>query len=302
MRKKIIFWIFGILLLNASESFAKTPLSVVATIGQITDVVQTIAGEHARAQGLMGAGVDPHLYKASESDVQKLAKADILFYNGLFLEAKMEHIFEKMARVKKTVPVGEAVEIDKRLESVNYSGHYDPHIWFDVTLWMKVAQKIAWTLMQEDPAHKDIYEKNLNAYMEKLEALHQYVMKKADELPASQRLLITAHDAFRYFGRQYHFEVVGLQGISTESQAGVRDIMKLADFITQKKIRAIFIESSVSERNIKAVQEAVKARGWDVKIGGELFSDAMGTQGTFEGTYIGMVTHNIDVIVNALKE
>lgn len=281
---------------------AGKPIKVVATIGQITDVVKIIGRERVHVQGLMGAGVDPHLYKASESDVTKLAEAAIIFHNGLFLEAKMEDMFERMKRSKLIVPVGEAVPVDLRLGSIQYSGHYDPHIWFDVTLWMLVTDKIAQTLIEHDPSRKEEYLQRAQAYQKELQELHEYVLRRASELPESQRVLVTAHDAFRYFGKRYGFEVVGLQGISTESQAGTKDVMALADFITQRKIQAIFIESSVPERNIRAVQDAVRARGWDVKIGGELFSDAMGSEGTFEGTYKGMVTHNIDTIVNALKE
>lgn len=287
---------------SLAEAQNTKPIKVVATIGQITDVVKIIGAERVSVQGLMGAGVDPHLYKASESDVRKLSEAQIIFYNGLFLEAKMEDILENIGKRKKTIPVGEAVPKDQRLESINYSGHYDPHIWFDVTFWMEATKSAAQTLIEFDPAHKEEYQTRLNNYLLELEKLHTYVQKRAEELPADKRVLVTAHDAFRYFGRRYGFEVVGLQGISTESEAGTKDVAQLANFIVKRKIRAVFIESSVPERNIKAVQEAVQAQGWDVKIGGELFSDAMGNAGTFEGTYIGMVTHNIDTIVNALKE
>ncbi len=298
--KKLLF--FMILLSFHGVGMAQEkPINVVTTIGQISDTVKNVGGEHVNIQGLMGAGVDPHLYKASESDVQKLAEADIIFYNGLFLEAKMGEIFEKMQRSKKTVPVGEAIPISFRLESQQYSGHYDPHIWFDVTLWMEVVKKITEELANFDSTHKDEYIQRGDAYIEELKKLHGYVLSRAHELEQSERILVTAHDAFRYFGRAYGFEVIGLQGISTQAEAGAADIKELADFIVERKIKAVFIESSVPERNIRAVQDAVRARGWDVKIGGELFSDAMGTEGTFEGTYIGMVTHNINTIVDALK-
>lgn len=290
-----------LLLITAGTNTYAEPIKVVTTIGQLTDAVKNIGGEYVDVQGLMGAGVDPHLYKASESDVSKLSKADIIFYSGLFLEAKMEAIFEKMARTKKTVAVGEAVPVEERLDSINYSGHYDPHIWFDVTLWSKVVARISDELSAFDPAHAETYRLNAEEYLNQLETLHGYVQTQANVVPKEQRVLVTAHDAFRYFGRAYGFEVLGLQGISTESQAGTADVIRLADFITERKIKAIFVESSVPERNIRAVQDAVRSRGWEVVIGGELFSDAMGNAGTFEGTYIGMVTHNIDTIVKALK-
>lgn len=300
--KIVVFNILFVLTFLIPSAQAKEPIKIVATIGQITDAVKNIGGEHVDVQGLMGAGVDPHLYKATEGDLRKLSNAQIIFHNGLYLEAKMEEIFEKMSRNKKVVGVVEAIAISRRLDSINYPGHYDPHIWFDVTLWSEVVKKITAELSQFDPAHAEFYKANAENYLAKLETLNQFVLSRANELPQDQRVLVTAHDAFRYFGRAYGFEVVGLQGISTQSEAGAKDVTQLADFIAKRKIKAVFIESSVPERNIKAVQEAVKAQGWDVKIGGELFSDAMGSSGTFEGTYIGMVTHNINTIVDAIKE
>lgn len=289
------------MMIIASAADAQKPIRVVTTIGQLTDVVKNIGGDRVKVDGLMGAGVDPHLYKASESDVRKLNSADIIFYNGLFLEAKLESIFKKMSRRTLTVAVAESIPKDQRLESQNYSGHYDPHVWFDVELWIKAAERVRDTLMVYDPEHKDDYQARTLEYLEKLKELDQFVIGRTQELPQDQRVLVTAHDAFRYFGRRYGFEVKGLQGISTQSEAGVADVSKLADFIAEHRIKAVFIESSVPERNIKAVQEAVKARDWDVTIGGELFSDAVGNEGTFEGTYIGMVTHNINTIVDSLK-
>jgi len=298
MKKIILGMVF---LCAAQANFAHASIKVVTTIGQITDVVKNVGGEHVAVIGLMGAGVDPHLYKASESDVRKLAEADIIFYNGLYLEAKMEDIFKQMLRNKVTAAVGEPIEKNRLLDSVSYAGHHDPHIWFDVSLWMQVVQTVTDTLSKFDPVNAQEYQIRADEYLLELKKLDQYVEGRASELEKEERVLVTAHDAFRYFGRRYDFEVIGLQGLSTESEAGAKDVMGLADLIAQRKIRAIFVESSVPERNIKAVQQAVKARGWNVEIGGELFSDAMGDAGTFEGTYIGMVTHNIDTIVDALK-
>lgn len=297
--RSILVLIFSLMVCSSGQ--AQVPLKVVATIGQITNAVEIIGGEHLKVEGLMGPGVDPHLYKASEHDVRKLAGADIIFYNGLFLEAKMADIFSRMQRSTKTVAVGEAVASESLLDSEQYTGHYDPHIWFDVRLWMQVIEKIRDELIVTDPSHREDYWASADAYLSELQKLHDYVTARAAELPEEKRVLVTAHDAFRYFGRAYGFKVIGLQGISTQSEAGTADVRELADFIAENKIKAIFIESSVPERNIRAVQQAVAARGWDVKIGGELFSDAMGDEGTFEGTYIGMVTHNIDTIIDALK-
>ena len=297
----VVTQIFLGIAMLCQPAYAQKPVKIVTTIGQLTDAVANIGGDRVAVEGLMGPGVDPHLYKASESDVRKLSGADIFIYNGLFLEAKMENIFKKMGRKIKTVPVGEGIPEDRLLDSEQFAGHHDPHIWFDVTLWMQVVEKIRDTLMEYDPPHRDEYAGRAAAYLEKLKGLDAMIAERARELPDEQRVLVTAHDAFRYFGRKYNFQVMGLQGVSTQSEAGAADVARLADFIAGRKIKAIFVESSVPERNIRAVQEAVAARGWSVAIGGELFSDAMGTAGTFEGTYIGMVTHNLNTIVNALK-
>ncbi len=295
---------FGVLMLVIGPGKKSTDetLTIVTTIGQITDVTRQIVGNKGKVIGLMQAGVDPHLYKASESDVQKLSSADIILYNGLNLEAKMADIFERMKSSKTVAAVGSAIPEGMLLESEDYAGHYDPHVWFDVQLWQQVVVKIASVLSEADPDHRNYYQERKQQYIGELEQLHRFVQQKAAELPADQRVLVTAHDAFRYFGKAYGFDVVGLQGISTESQAGTADVKRLADFIAERKIRAIFVESSVPERNIKAVVEAVRARNWKVKIGGELFSDAMGDEGTVEGTYVGMIRYNIDTIVDNLKE
>jgi manganese/zinc/iron transport system substrate-binding protein len=298
---KKVFVVMMLLMCFAAVPAHSAQIKIVATIGQITDMVQNIGGDRVAVQGLMGAGVDPHLYRATASDVVKLSEADIIFYNGLHLESKMGEVFERMSRNKKVVAVTEDVDPKELLGDPNFPDAHDPHVWFDVTIWTKAAEKIRDTLMAHDPEGKTIYEANAARYLAQLEKLHQYVEVKAGELTKEQRILVTAHDAFRYFGKRYDFEVIGLQGISTESEAGTRDVMKLADFIVARKVKAIFVESSVPERNIKAVQEAVRSRGWNVKIGGELFSDALGSAGTREGTYIGMVEHNADTIVNALK-
>ncbi|MFQ5436314.1 MAG: metal ABC transporter solute-binding protein, Zn/Mn family, partial [Anaerolineae bacterium] len=259
-----------------------------------------VGGEHVDVTGLMGPGVDPHLYVASESDVSLLAEADVIFYNGLFLEAQMEDVLEQIGERKTAVPVAENVPISSRLESAQYADEYDPHIWFDVTLWQIAVEAVRDTLMAADPDHAGDYEANAAAYLAELSELHQYVTETAAQLPPDQRILITAHDAFNYFGRAYGFEVRGLQGISTASEASTADVQDLADYIVANQVRAIFIESSVPVRTIEAVQAAVAAQGFNVEIGGQLFSDAMGDEGTPEGTYVGMVRHNIETIVGSL--
>ncbi|MCS6826809.1 MAG: zinc ABC transporter substrate-binding protein [Caldilinea sp.] len=278
-------------------------LTIVTTTGMIADIVRNVGGERVQVTALMGPGVDPHLYKASEGDVRRLQSAKLIFYNGLHLEAQLGEVLKKMNDFGvTTVAVAEGIDPGRLLAHPTYPDLYDPHIWFDVTLWMQAVERVKEALIAADPDHADEYEANTAAYLKELETLHQYVLSQAAKVPTEKRVLITAHDAFHYFGRAYGFEVRGLQGISTEAQPGAADVQNLAAFIVERRIPAIFVETSVPQRNIEAVQAAVQARGFDVRLGGALFSDAMGEEGTPEGTYIGMVKHNIDTIVRALLE
>ena len=279
---------------------ASDRLNVVTTVGMIADVVRNVGGPHVHVTGLMGPGVDPHLYKASEGDVRRLYRADVIFYGGLHLEARMGEVLEEMGERTRSVAVGEAIPEDSLRSPPEFQGAYDPHVWFDVRLWMMTVPRIAATLAEADPAHAADYRANAARYLAELEALDRYVREQAARVPAERRVLVTAHDAFNYFGRAYGFQVRGLQGISTASEAGTADVQALADFIARRRIPAIFVESSIPRRNVEAVQEAGAARGWRVRVGGELFSDALGTAGTPEGTYVGMVRHNIDTVVGAL--
>lgn len=276
-------------------------VNVVATTGMIGDVVEHVGGERVSAITLMGPGVDPHLYAASEGDVTRLREADIIFYNGLHLEAQMANVLERMGESgSRTVAVTDAIAREELLAPPEFEGAYDPHVWFDVSMWMQTVDIVRDALSELDPESSDFYEQNATAYLAELQALHDYVLEQAERVPAQQRVLVTAHDAFNYFGRAYGFEVRGLQGISTAAEASTADVQDLARFIAEREIPAVFIESSVPQRNIEAVQAAVRSQGAEVSIGGELFSDAMGSPGTPEGTYIGMVQHNIDTIVSAL--
>jgi manganese/zinc/iron transport system substrate-binding protein len=284
---------------RASE-VAGRKLRVVTTVGMITDIVENVGKDRVEVKGLMGPGVDPHLYKATASDVKLLDSADIIFYGGLELEGRLTDTFVKMARSRPTVAVTEAIPQEKLREPTEFEGKFDPHVWFDVTLWQYAVKAINQHLGEIDPGSKDYYQQNADAYLKQLDDLHQYVKSQIERIPASSRVLITAHDAFGYFGQQYGVEVRGLQGTSTATEAGANDVQALTDFIAQRKIKAIFVETSVPESTIKAVQAAVKAKGHEVAIGGALFSDAMGQPGTSEGTYIGMVRHNVDTIVKAL--
>lgn len=282
-------------------NIAERKIRVVTTIGMITDVVEQVGGERVSVTGLMGPGIDPHLYKASAGDVERLSEADIVMYNGLHLEAKMGEILEKMGNIGvKAVGAAEDIDKSRLLQPEAFEGYYDPHIWFDVSLWMEVVEVIRDTLIEIDPGSTELYTANAEAYLQELAALHAYVKEQAARVPEEQRVIITAHDAFNYFGLAYGFEVLGLQGISTADEAGTGDVQDLTTFIAERGIPAIFVESSVPARNIEAVQAAVRDKGFEVTIGGELFSDAMGDEGTVEGTYIGMVRHNVDTIVAAL--
>lgn len=275
-------------------------IRVVATTGMIAEMAEQVGGERVEVKALMGPGVDPHLYKASEGDVIRMAAADVVVYNGLHLEGKMSEIFERMRSRIRTVAVTDGIDRKKLLRPPEFQGAYDPHVWFDVTLWMDAVAALERALVEMDPAHGDLYRANGARYRGRLEKLDRYVRKEARTVPTRKRVLITAHDAFNYFGRAYGFRVRGLQGISTVAEAGAADIQSLARLIVENEIPAVFVESSVPPRYVEALREAVEAKGFRVKIGGSLFSDAMGDPGTPEGTYIGMVRHNIDTTVSAL--
>ena len=273
---------------------------VVTTIGMITDVVKNVGEDRVEVIGLMGPGVDPHLYKASAGDVQKLDSASLIFYNGLHLESKMGDLLNVGKYRDKAFAVTDAADRSLLLTPPEFEGQYDPHLWFDVTLWMQAVGKVRDVLSEFDSDNTLMYWSNAERYLAKLAELHEYVKAQVERVPSEQRVLVTAHDAFNYFGKAYGFEVRGLQGISTATEAGIADVQGLATFIAERQIPAIFVESSVSTRSLEAVKAAVKSKGFAVEIGGELFSDAMGSEGTPEGTYIGMVRHNVDTIVKAL--
>ena len=285
---------------KAGTSTAEGKIKLTATIGMVADIAKVVGGDEVDVQALMGAGVDPHLYRASAGDMEKLQKADIIFYSGLHLEAKMGEVLQKISSTRKTVAVAESIPKEYLLPFEE--SEFDPHVWFDVKLWKYATESVYKTLAEFAPQKKEVFKENYEFYLARLNELDEFIKKRASEIPQEKRVLVTAHDAFNYFSKAYGFEVRGLQGISTVSEAGAKDVQELADFITKRKLPAIFVESSVPEKNVKALQEAVKARGYDVSIGGELFSDAMGDEGSFEGTYIGMLTHNINTIIDALKK
>lgn len=275
--------------------------TVVTTTGQIADAIEEISGGHLTVNALMGPGVDPHLYKATQSDLKILDEAEVIFYNGLHLEGQMLNIFEQMAEEKTVFAVAENLDENSLLAAEGDTKLYDPHVWFELDLWKEVVEGISDKLVKEYPEFREDFEENESAYLKELDELKTYVHDRVSEVSEKQRILVTAHDAFNYFGASLGFDVRGLQGLSTDSEYGVKDVQKMVDFLVTNNIRAIFVESSVSDKAMNAVIEGAKQKGHEVVIGGELFSDAMGAKGTEEGTYLGMYKHNVDTIVDALK-
>ncbi|MDQ3439335.1 MAG: zinc ABC transporter substrate-binding protein [Planctomycetota bacterium] len=277
------------------------PYTVVTTVGMVRDIVQRVAGDKATVSGVIGSGVDPHLYKPTRSDVAALLGADVVFYSGLMLEGKMVDTFVKLSRDGKPVfAVTETIDESLLISPPEFAGHHDPHVWMDVSKWMKGIDAVAEALAKYDPANDSTYRANAKSYLAQLAKLHEYAITSIGSIPQKQRVLITAHDAFNYFGDAYKIDVRGIQGLSTESEAGLQDLNKLVQFIVDTDVKAVFVESSVAEKNVRALIEGAKARGKSVTIGGTLFSDAMGNEGSYEGTYVGMIDHNVTTITRAL--
>jgi len=287
---------------TGADSQNKTgQLTIVTTCGMVTDIVKEIAGDHATVTGMMGSTVDPHLFSPKSHHAKELLDADFVFYSGLMLEGRMADTFAQVSR--KGVPVYAVTEdLDKSLlnEPPEFEGHWAPHVWMNVDYWRQCAEYVADCMSERDPQHASDYQANAKRYSEELVKLDQYAKESLATIAEPQRVLVTAHDAFGYFGEAYGVQVKAVQGISTESAAGVADINKLVDFLVENQVKAVFVESTVSENNINALREGAAAKGWEVEIGGELFSDAMGPDGTYEGTYIGMIDHNVTLITRAL--
>lgn len=277
-------------------------IEVVATTTMLTDLIEVIGGQQVSVEGLMGPGIDPHGYQASASDVDKMSSADIVAYNGMHLEGQMGEVFSQINELGKDVIALEvAMDTAQILDSDDEDMPVDPHIWFSVPLWETAGEYVASFLSEYDPDNAEYYQGNFEAYKVELEELDTYIRERVEEVPEQSRYLITAHDAFKYFGNEYGFEVVGLQGLNTQTEAGTRDVSNLAQFIVDNEINAIFIESSVPTRTIESLQEAVAQRGWTVEIGGELYSDALGDESQDAETYLKMYKQNIDTIINALN-
>ena len=279
---------------------AAQSLNIVATTGMIADVARVIGGTRVTVQALMGAGVDPHAYRQTRSDIVAMTRADVVLWHGLYLEAQMEDFFADLSARTRVVAVAEALPREALRANEDYADRYDPHVWMDPDLFAGVAETIAAVLSAARPQDAEYFAANLAAYRAQLRMLSDYAQTTLAGVPEAQRVLLTAHDAFGYFGDAYGFEVIGIQGISTESEAGLNRITALVDLIVARELRAVFVESSVSDRNIRGLIEGAAARGHAVRIGGELFSDAMGPAGTYKGTYVGMIDHNITTIARAL--
>ncbi|MDZ7709062.1 MAG: zinc ABC transporter substrate-binding protein [Roseovarius sp.] len=276
------------------------PLEIVATTGMIADAARAIGGDHVRVQALMGPGIDPHSYRQTRTDIAALTRADLVLWNGLYLEAQMEDFLLRLGERQPVVAVGEAVPESLRMGDEQYEDRFDPHVWMVPALWRHVTDRIAVVLTEARPDAGADFAANARDLRDRLDRLDAYGTKVLGRVPPEARVLVTAHDAFGYFGRAYGFEVEGIQGISTESEAGLKRIRDLVDMIVARGIGAVFVESTVSDRNVRALVEGAAARGHEVRVGGELFSDAMGKPGTYEGTYPGMIDHNLTTIARAL--
>jgi manganese/zinc/iron transport system substrate-binding protein len=286
--------------LAAQAQQPRKPLQIVATTGMIADAVRQVGAERVNVTALMGPSVDPHVYRQTSSDIAAMSRADAVFWHGLYLEAQLEEFFKNLARRKPVIALAEALPREKLLAHDEYKDRVDPHVWMDPRLWRDVVIAARDALTKLDSAGKETYAANATRHLTAIDALANYSDRAFASVPLGSRVLVTAHDAFKYFGRAYGYEVMGIQGISTESEAGLKQIESLVATLVQRKIGAIFVESSVSDRNVKALIEGAAAKGHTVVIGGELFSDAMGAPGTYEGTYIGMIDHNVTVITRAL--
>jgi len=294
------FVVLAVAAAPAARAAGDEPLAVVATTGMIADAATRVGGDRVAVRALMGPGVDPHTYRQTRSDIAAMAAADAVFWHGLYLEAQLEEFLVELGRHKPVVALAEALPKGELLEHDTYKGRFDPHVWMDPRLWKGVVVATRDALTNLDPAGKAQFEANAAAYLAEIDALADYGDRVLASVPESARTLVTAHDAFNYFGRAHGFEVMGIQGISTESEAGLKQIEGLVGVLVDENIGAIFVESSVSDRNVKALIEGAAARDHTVVVGGELYSDAMGAPGTYEGTYLGMIDHNVTTIARAL--
>lgn len=301
--RSVFAWVVLVLLsvpFVSARAVADEPLNVVTTTGMIADAVRQVGGEHVEVQGLMGPGVDPHAYRQTRTDIVALTRADLVLWHGLYLEAQMESFFHDLERKRPVIAIAERLPKDALRAHDDYDDKFDPHVWMTPLLWKQVVSEVEQALSEAQPENATAFAENAARHQAELDRLISYASGTLQAVPAESRVIISAHDAFGYFGREYGFEVMGIQGISTESEAGLNRIGELVDLLVERQIEAVFVESSVSDRSIRALIEGASARGHNVQIGGELYSDAMGHDGTYEGTYVGMLDHNITTIASAL--
>ena len=299
-RRAVLGAVVAVTLLPAWAAADDAPLSVVASTGMIADATRQVGGDLVEVQALMGPGVDPHAYRQTRSDIAAMVRSDLVLWHGLYLEAQMEDFFADLSRKNAVVAVAEELPHDVLRGHDDYADKFDPHVWMAPDLWAKVVRNVQAALTEARPQSADVFAANADAHIADLKALEAYTQTSLAGVPQSARVLVTAHDAFGYFGDTYGFEVLGVQGISTESEAGLARVAELVDLLVDRQIGAVFVESSVSDRNVRALIEGAAAKGHVVTIGGELFSDAMGPDGSYEGTYLGMIDHNVTTISRAL--
>ncbi|MAY85205.1 MAG: manganese transporter [Pseudooceanicola sp.] len=299
-RRSLLAGLGAALVARPGFAAGQEPLNVVATTGMIADAARVVGGDLVEVRGLMGPGVDPHSYRQTRTDIVAMTRADLVLWHGLYLEAQMQSFFHDLARRRAVVPVADALPKSELRAHDDYKDKYDPHVWMSPRLWQQVVRSVQAALTDTRPESAATFAANADAHVAELARLDAYASDALARIPAERRVLVTAHDAFGYFGAAYDMEVLGLQGISTESEAGLNRIAELVDTLVDRDIGAVFVETSVSDRNMRALIEGAAAQGHMVRIGGELYSDAMGAPGTYEGTYIGMLDHNVTVIARAL--
>ncbi|MFT5724384.1 MAG: manganese/zinc/iron transport system substrate-binding protein [Bacteroidia bacterium] len=306
MSKIYHLFVIGIVILsgcnsNSSETDADTRPVVVTTTSIVADIAINLCSDFADVESLMGPGVDPHLYKASHGDIELLTNGDVIIYNGLHLEGKMSQILEKLNPSKTVIAVSDGIDHTK-IRTINADANvHDPHIWFDITMWADGVKHVSKELIKKFPDQKDTIESHTKTYLHEMDSVHQACLKLVEALPVDKRILITSHDAFEYFGRSYNFRVRGLQGISTLSESGLKDVTDMVNFIIDNEIKAVFVENSVPQKALRSVIDGCRSKGHDVVVGGELFSDALGADRTPEGTYLGMMYYNVETVINGLK-
>lgn len=284
----------------AVPSVAMDRLNVVATTGMIADAARQVGGDLVDVKGLMGPGVDPHAYRQTRTDIVAMTRADLVLWHGLYLEAQMEDFFTDLSAKRNVVEVAAGLDTSLLRGHDDYDDKFDPHVWMNPDIWALIVEQVQGALTATQPESAEVFAANAQEHLAEIERLSGYAKSALASVPEQSRVLLSAHDAFGYFGEAYGFEVLGIQGISTDSEAGLNRISELVDLLVSRDIRAVFVETSVSDRSMRAVIEGAAAKGHKVSIGGELFSDAMGEAGTYEGTYIGMIDHNATVITNAL--